>query len=164
MKCLTLEFDLQHSSSPTSSPLTHHPFSSPPTSIQHPPCTPAPGTFTASTPTVVPSPSPSTSITASVEEPPALSTSWKGFKLVGDNVDKNVRASYQRIGHSTQSLHYFHAYAALDRVDFSGLSDEPPPPSIVDPLSFLPSEDDISMVERDMCTLISRYCYLKSLK
>ena len=81
-------------------------------------------------------------------------------------MDKNVHASYQCIGHSTQSLHYFHTYAALDRVDFSGLSDEPPPLSIVDPLSFLPSEDDISVVERDMCTLISGYCYryLKSLK
>ena len=52
------EFDLQYSSSPTSSTLIHHPFSSPPTSIQHPPCTPAPGAFSASTPTVVPSPSP----------------------------------------------------------------------------------------------------------
>ena len=82
--------------------------------------------------------------------------SWNGFKLVGDNIDKNVRASYQRIGHTTQSLHYFHSYALLDRIDFSGLSDEPPPPSIVDPLTFLPLEEDISLVESDIVTLISR--------
>ena len=88
--------------------------------------------------------------------PPTSFDSWNGFKLVGDNIDKNVRASYQRIGHTTQSLHYFHSYALLDRIDFSGLSDEPPPPSIVDPLTFLPLEEDISLVESDIVTLISR--------
>lgn len=82
---------------------------------------------------------------------------WNGYKLVGDNVDKNVRASFQRIGYTTQSLHYFHAYAVLDRVDFSGLSDAAPSPSIVDPLSFLPSKDDRALVERDLRVLISRY-------
>ena len=53
---------------------------------------------------------------------------WHGFKLVGDNIDKNVRASYQCIFHTTQSLHYFHSYAVLDSIDFSGLSDELPHP------------------------------------
>ena len=84
-----------------------------------------------------------------------LST-WKGFKLVGDNIDRNVRASYQRIGHTTQSLHYFHVYALLDRVDFSGLSDHFPPPSILDPKDLLPSDDDIALLKRDMSFLISR--------
>ena len=88
--------------------------------------------------------------------PPTSFDSWNGFKLVGDNIDKNVRASYQRIGHTTQSLHYFHSYALLDRIDFSGLSDAPPPPSIVDPLTFLPLEEDIYLVESDNVTLISR--------
>ena len=115
------------------------------------PINPSPTTVTVSTPTTTTSSPPNTTIAAS-----STSSSWKGFKLVGDNVDKNVHASYQRIGRSTQSLHYFHSYAVLDRVDFSGLSDEPPPPSIVDPLSFLPTDSDISVVERDMCILISR--------
>lgn len=91
------------------------------------------------------------------EDPSVISLDhWKGFKLVGDNIDKNVRASYQRIGRTTRSLHYFHTYAVLDRVDFSGLSDEPLPPSIVDPLSFLPSDRDKNVVERDMIVLMSR--------
>lgn len=82
---------------------------------------------------------------------------WKGFKIVGDNIDKTVRASFQRIERSTQSFHYFHVYATLDRVDFSGLSDVSPSKSVIDPLSFLPSDEDVALVKRDMSVLISRY-------
>ena len=85
---------------------------------------------------------------------------WKGFKIIGDNIDKNIHRSYQRIGRTTQSLHYFHACAVLDRVDFSGLSDEPPQPSIVDPLEFLPSQSDITLVKQDFAILISRFLYV----
>ena len=35
---------------------------------------------------------------------------WSGFKLVGDNIDKNVRHTYQRLGQETMSLHYFHHF------------------------------------------------------
>lgn len=45
-----------------------------------------------------------------------------GYKIVGDNIDKNIRASFQRIDHQTKSVHYFHIFAAKDRIDFSGLS------------------------------------------
>ena len=51
---------------------------------------------------------------------------WNGFKLIGDNIDKNIYQSFQRLNYGTKSLHYFHPFALLDRVDFSGLSDEPP--------------------------------------
>ena len=30
---------------------------------------------------------------------------WKGFKIVGDNVDKNIRPSFQRVNNRTVSLH-----------------------------------------------------------
>ncbi len=47
-----------------------------------------------------------------------------GYKLVGDNIDKNVYARYMRIiKHQNRSLHFFHALAILDRVDISKLSD-----------------------------------------
>lgn len=85
-----------------------------------------------------------------------LLENWHGYKLVGDNIDKDVRASYQRLHHTTQSFHYFHAYAMLDRVDFSGLSDVSPPQSAVDPLSLLPSDSDLALLKRDMSILISR--------
>ncbi len=81
---------------------------------------------------------------------------WEGYKLVGDNIDKNFRASYQRVDRTTQSFHYFHVYAVLDRVDFSGLSDVVPGTSTVDPISLMPSDADLSSVKRDMSILISR--------
>jgi hypothetical protein len=44
---------------------------------------------------------------------------WCGFKVVGDNIDKNVRPRHMRLDKGTQSLHYFNAYAIMDRVDCS---------------------------------------------
>ena len=90
------------------------------------------------------------------ESAPDLFESWRGYKIVGDNIDKNVRASYQRLDCTTRSFHHFHAYAVLDRVDFSGLSDVIPPQAAVDPLICLPSKDDIALLKRDISTLISR--------
>ena len=40
-----------------------------------------------------------------------------GFIVVDDNIDKNIRPSFQRENHQTQSLHYFHSYTARNRVD-----------------------------------------------
>ena len=34
-----------------------------------------------------------------------------GFVIVGDNIDKNVRPSFQRQNHQTESWHCFHSYA-----------------------------------------------------
>ena len=50
--------------------------------------------------------------------------SWKGFKIVGDNLDKTVRPRRQRFDERTKSLHYFNTMAILDRVDMSRFSDE----------------------------------------
>jgi len=51
-----------------------------------------------------------------------------GFVIVGDNIDKNRSPLYQRQDCSTFFLHYFHSYAALNRIDISGLSDNHPSP------------------------------------
>ena len=72
----------------------------------------------------------STTMSACVK-PPA----WSGYVIEGDNVDKNIHQSFQRVDCKTQSLHYFNAYAVLDRIDFSGLSDEVPC-TAVDPSTF----------------------------
>ena len=58
---------------------------------------------------------------------------WVGFKIVGDNIDKNVRPRHQTLEAGTRSLHYFHAFAALDRVNLSGLSEQQPS---IDPYTF----------------------------
>ena len=42
---------------------------------------------------------------------PAMAT----YKLVGDNLDKNVRTQDMRSDHQTQSFHFFHTYAVKDK-------------------------------------------------
>ena len=46
-----------------------------------------------------------------------------GYRFVGDNVDKNIKPSYQRHEHRGQSLHHFHSYAVKDRTVISSYSD-----------------------------------------
>ena len=53
-------------------------------------------------------------------------SSWHGFKVVGDNIDKNFHPSFSRSDRKTQSPHYFHYYAVLDRLDLSSCSDDIP--------------------------------------
>ena len=50
------------------------------------------------------------------------------YKLVGDNVDKEVRPREMRSDYQTQSLHYYmyQTYAVRDRVDLSNVSDQAP--------------------------------------
>lgn len=90
----------------------------------------------------------------------AVST-WTGFKICADNLDKNLRASYQRLHEQTQSLHYFHSYAALDRVNISALSDDRPQAVVVDPSSFLPTDADLQALHQEFQILISRYVNCK---
>jgi len=49
-----------------------------------------------------------------------------GYVLVIDNLGMSVRHSFQRIDRSTESMHFCHAYAVLNRFDASGLEDGPP--------------------------------------
>lgn len=79
-----------------------------------------------------------------------------GFKVVGDNIDKNIRRSYQRIDRTTRSLHYFHMFAVKDRVDFSHLSNSRPTHVEVDIQVLLPSAKDFAAIKNDFEILISR--------
>ena len=81
---------------------------------------------------------------------------WNGFKLIGDNIDKNIYRSFQRLNYGTKPLHYFHSFALLDRADFSGLSDEPPKRDI-DFNTVLPTSDDIVHLRKSFVILITRY-------
>ena len=80
---------------------------------------------------------------------------WKGFKLIGDNIDKNIHRSFQRLNYTTMSLHYFHSYALLDRVDFSGLSDDPPN-GVIDFTTLLPDSNDIETIKETFIILVTR--------
>ena len=45
----------------------------------------------------------------------------KLYKIVGDNRDKNIKPRYMRTNYKVKSLHYYHYYAVLDRIDVSEL-------------------------------------------
>ena len=66
------------------------------------------------------------------------------YKLVGDNIDKNVKPRDMRIDSQTQSLHYFHAYAVRDRINVSHMDDQLSLPSLdnIDLAAVLPTEKD----------------------
>ena len=83
---------------------------------------------------------------------------WKGFKLIGDNVDKSVRARHQTLVTTDQSLHYFHSVAVMDCADFSDCSDDAPPePTTVDVAQFLVTPSDVSALLDRFRTFIKRY-------
>ena len=86
---------------------------------------------------------------------------WTGFKIVGDNVDKTFKAAFQRINRSKQSLHYFHSYAMLDRIDFSGLS-ESCKSETIDMSNLLPNANDLKIMRSNFETLISRCAILQT--
>ena len=46
------------------------------------------------------------------------------FKLVGDNIDKNIQLCTMTIDNRTKSLHYFHSFGVRDLVDLSTFSNE----------------------------------------
>ena len=52
------------------------------------------------------------------------------YRIVGDNIDKNVKPRNMTSDFQTRSLHYFHAYAVRDRIDLSDYSNEQPVPDI----------------------------------
>ena len=63
-------------------------------------------------------------------------------------------------GSGNKSLHFFHSYAVLNKVDFSNLPDFHLPTCLNSPkqraLSLLPSADDDRLLRQDFMVLISR--------
>ncbi len=52
------------------------------------------------------------------------------YKLVGDNIDKNVTPRHMTIDSQTRSLHYFHVYGVRDRIDLSSYSNDRQVPDV----------------------------------
>ena len=57
-----------------------------------------------------------------VENESAEVSSWTGFKLCDDNLDKTVKPRFMRIDRQACSLHFFNSFAVLDRIDLSSFS------------------------------------------
>ena len=87
-----------------------------------------------------------------------VSQPWCGFKLVGDNIDKNVHPRDETIERRSRSLHYFYVYAVLDQVDLSLFSDSFPTVDINSlPLQdLLPSPTNFSSLCSNFAVLIGR--------
>lgn len=80
------------------------------------------------------------------------------YVLVGDNIDKAVTARHMTMDHQSQSLHYFHCYAALDRIDFHDLDNSSPIGNVGTlPLEiFLPSMEDCDALRNNYVVLLAR--------
>lgn len=80
------------------------------------------------------------------------------FKIVGDNIDKEVKPQDMRSDYQTRSLHYFHSYAVRDRVNMDNFDDSVHTPDItaVDLEVLLPSKEDEADLYANMGILIAR--------
>ena len=82
------------------------------------------------------------------------------YKIVGDNVDKNVAPRYIRTDSKVKSLHYYHSYAVQDRINIDSLSDVQPLSCIPSPeavaKSLLPSSNDDALLVQNIKILFSR--------
>ena len=64
------------------------------------------------------------------------------YKMVGDNLDKNVQPRDMRVDNQVRSYHFFHTYAVKDCIDLSNTSDEIQVPEVYDLKKLLPSSGD----------------------
>ncbi len=99
------------------------------------------------------------SIVGESTEKPSMKSAepWCGFKIVGDNIDKNVRPSHQRLDRQTQSLHHFHSFAVRDRINMSTFSDcAPTIPHPIDPATITPTASDLASFQRECEIFVSR--------
>ena len=73
-------------------------------------------------------------------------------------MDKTIRPRHMTMERQNQSIHYFQIYAAQDRIDFRGFSNDVPIKKDLNlPLSFfLPTVDDSNMLRQNYATLIAR--------
>ena len=89
----------------------------------------------------------------STQQNGTVNTNWPGFKIVGDNIDRNYHPSFQRHSNSTNSMHAFHMYAVQDLSSYSDIA----PSSIIEIDKLLISKEDTKSFLGDAVVLLSRY-------
>ena len=91
-------------------------------------------------------------------QPERVSPQTVTYKLVGDNIDKNVRPRQMRTDYQTRSLHYFHTYAVCDRVDMSQFSNDKPITDMadIDLRELLPTQADEDTLRENFAVLVAR--------
>ena len=88
----------------------------------------------------------------------------KGYRLVGDNIDKNIQKRHLRLDRRNQSIHHFHAYAVENRIDVSEYSDKTIKISDVTDIdhaaaSLLPKCIDDVILKDNIAVLVSRILF-----
>lgn len=78
-----------------------------------------------------------------------------GYKVVIDNIDKNVKPRDMRIDSQTKSLHYVQIYSVKDRVDFSSWSELPKDGEMC-LYDILPSTADYLKLKENLSILVAR--------
>lgn len=89
---------------------------------------------------------------------PATYYDLPSFKVVGDNIDKEVKTRDMRSDHQNKSFHHFHACAVRDRVNMGEFSESvaaPDPTSVQFDLLF-PSKQDENNLHGNMEVLVAR--------
>ena len=89
-----------------------------------------------------------------------------GYHICGDNIDKMIRRRHLRSDRENISLHYFHSFAAENRVNFSEFSDIRPDNSGITylnnvALSIQPTESDDLALRKHLQLLCPGYCARK---
>lgn len=77
-----------------------------------------------------------------------------GYKIVFDNIDKNVKPRFMRSDYQTRSLHYVNSYAVKDRINFCQFSSETP--TELNLFDVVPNDDDYKSLKDDFTVLVSR--------
>ena len=105
------------------------------------------------------------SINPSTPQKPKLQTpvhvhadTWYGFKIVGDNLDQDVKPRFMRLDRPTRSLHYFNLYAVRDRINLSDVTDKIPIPTAktVKKMDVLPTANDTECLLNNFVVLTAR--------
>ena len=80
------------------------------------------------------------------------------FKIVGDNIDKSFRPRHETSDSHLKTIHYFHAYAVLDRCDMSSFEDAPSHfhTASADVSSVLPTIHDQSAIKQNPSVIVSQ--------
>ena len=94
-----------------------------------------------------------------IEQSSMNGSKWYGYKLVGDDLDRNIKPRYMRMTNQTKSKHYFNSYAVKDRVNlcnFSSFWNGPDSACKINAADILPSVDDEALLKRNLSILVSR--------
>lgn len=69
-----------------------------------------------------------------------------------------MKPRHQTLQHITKDLHYFNAYAVLDRINLSDLSDEQPQKNMAsfDASLIIPSTDDFVALSKGFAVIVAR--------